>query len=207
MKLYYKPGACSLASHIALNEAGVAVALEKTDTATKTTENGEDYSAINPNGYVPALRLDNGEILTEGPAILQFIADTNQSAGLAPENGTVERARVNALLNFAGSELHKAFAPLFADPAPEGAARDAIIEKIGTRLDHIESRLADGRAYLTGDAFTIADAYVFVVANWANFVNVDLSKWPNVVSFVKRVAARPAVTNALAAEGLLAQAA
>lgn len=207
MKLYYSPGACSLASHIALREAGADVALEKTDLKAKTTETGEDYLTVNPNGYVPALRLAGGDILTEGPAILQYIADAHKQAGLAPENGTIERARVNALLNFAGSELHKAFSPLFASPAPEGAARAATLEKIAKRLGYLESVLADGRDYLTGGAFTIADAYVFVVVNWSGMVGVDLTPWPKVQAFAARAAARPAVKNALAAEGLLAQAA
>ncbi|GJL91316.1 glutathione transferase GstA [Hyphococcus sp.] len=207
MKLYYKPGACSLASHIALNEAGANFAIEKADTKEKRTESGEDFSKISPNGYVPALRLDSGDILNEGPAILQFIADTNKGAKLAPENGTVERARVNALLNFVGSELHKAFAPLFGSPAPEGAARDTIVANVAKRFDYLESVLADGRQYLTGDQFTIADAYYFVVANWTNFTGIDLAKWPKTKAFVGRVAARPAVQKAMTAEGLLANAA
>ena len=207
MKLYYKPGACSLASHIALTEAGATFSIEKTDTAAGKTESGEDYTKINPNGYVPALTLESGDILTEGPAILQFIADTNKAAALAPEPGTVERARVDSLLSFAGSELHKAFSPFFAKPAPEGDARQALVEKLSKKFDYIESILADGRAYLTGDAFTIADAYVFVVSNWSNFVNVDLTPWPKLSAFVARVAERPATQKALAAEGLLQRAA
>jgi glutathione S-transferase len=207
MKLYYKPGVCSLASHIALNEAGVAFTIEKTDTKAKRTESGEDFSKISPNGYVPALKLDSGDILNEGPAILQFIADTNKSANLAPENGTVERARVNALLNFIGSELHRAFSPLFASPAPEGAAREALVANVAKRFDYLESVLADGRQFLTGDQFTIADAYYFVVANWTNFTGIDLGKWPKTKAFAARVAARPAVQKAMAAEGLLAKAA
>ena len=207
MKLYYKPGACSLASHIALNEAGASFEIEKTDTKTKKTESGEDFLNISPNGYVPALKLDSGDILNEGPAILQFIADTNKAAKLAPDNGTVERARVNAYLNFVGSELHKAFTPFFASPAPEGAARETHEANVAKRFDYIESVLSDGRAHLTGDQFTIADAYLFVVANWTRFVNIDLAKWPKTAAFVARVAERPAVKKALAAEGLLAKAA
>ncbi|MEZ5893242.1 MAG: glutathione transferase GstA [Parvularculaceae bacterium] len=207
MKLYYLQGACSLASHIALVEAGETVTLEKVDKATKRTASGEDYLKVNPNGYVPALKLASGDILTEGPAILEYIADTHPAAKLAPASGTIERARVNALLSFAGSELHKAFTPLFASPAPEGAAREAAIEKVAKRLGYIESLLSDGRSYLTGGQFTIADAYVFVVANWSNFVGVDLKQWPNTAAFVARVAARPAAQKALAAEGLIAKAA
>ena len=207
MKLYYKQGACSLASHIALIEAGADFSIEKVDTKEKRTASGEDFLKISPNGYVPALKLDSGDILNEGPAILQFIADTNKGANLAPENGTVERARVNALLNFVGSELHKAFSPLFATPSPEGAARDALVANVAKRFDYLESVLADGRQFLTGDQFTIADAYYFVVANWTNFVGIDLGQWPKTAAFAARVAARPAVQKALVAEGLLAKAA
>ncbi len=207
MKLYYKPGACSLASHIALNEAGVKFDIEKVDTKEKRTESGENFLKVSPNGYVPALTLDSGDILNEGPAILQYIADTNKGAKLAPENGTVERARVNALLNFVGSELHKAFSPLFAASETEGPARDALVANVAKRFDYLESVLADGRTFLTGDQFTIADAYYFVVSNWSSFVGIDLANWPKTKAFVARVAARPAVQKSMTAEGLLAKAA
>ncbi len=207
MKLYYAPGVCSLASHIALTEADANFSLEKVDYKAKRTETGQDYLEINANGYVPALGLDSGDILTEGPAILQFIADTHRDAGLAPVNGTVERARVNGVLNFVGSELHKAFSPLFAATPPEGEAREAALANIAKRFDYVENLLADGRKFITGDDFTIADAYLFVVSNWSNFVNVDLTPWPNVVRFVERVAARPSVQKAMRAEGLIDDAA
>lgn len=207
MKLYIKPGACSLASHIALNEADAKFSIEKVDTKEKRTESGEDFLTISPNGYVPALKLESGDILTEGPAILQFIADTNNAADLAPANGTVERARVNGYLNFVGSELHKAFTPFFSATPPEGEAREAAEAKVASRFDYVEKVLSDGRTFLTGDQFTIADAYLFVVSNWANFVNIDLKQWPNVAAFVARVAKRPAAQKALEAEGLLQNAA
>ncbi|WDI32217.1 glutathione transferase GstA [Hyphococcus flavus] len=207
MKLYYKPGACSLASHIALNEAGADFSIEKVDTKAKRTETGEDFLKISPNGYVPALEVNTGEILTEGPAILQYIADTNKAANLAPENGTVARARVNGYLNFVGSELHKAFGPFFGDTPLEGAAREQAEANVARRFNYLEEELSDGRKFLTGDQFTIADAYLFVVANWTSFAKIDLGQWPNIASFVARVAERPAVQKALAAEGLLKKAA
>lgn len=207
MKLYYKPGACSLASHIALNEAGAKFSLEKVDTKEKRTESGEDFSKVNPNGYVPALKLDSGDILTEGPAILQYIADTNNAADLAPPNGTVERARVNGYLNFIGSELHKAFSPFFGATPLEGEARKAAEANVAKRFDYLEKELSDGRAFLTGGQFTIADAYLFVVANWSNFVKIDLKRWPHIAAFVARVGERPTVQKALQSEGLLQDAA
>ena len=207
MKLYFKPGACSLASHIALTEAGAAFDIEKVDTKEQRTESGEDYSAINPNGYVPALKTDSGDILTEGPAILQYIADTNKAANLAPEGGTIERARVNQFLSFVSSELHTAFSPFFAPDGLQGEARVNAEAKVAKRFNYLENILSDNRQYLTGDQFTIADAYLFVVSNWSNFLEIDLKQWPNVAAFVERVAARPSVQKALNAEGLLKQAA
>lgn len=207
MKLYYKPGACSLASHIALNEAGANFAIEKVDTKAGKTETGENYADIHPNGYVPALRLDSGDILTEGPAILQYIADTNSAANLAPANGTVERARVNGFLNYVGSELHISFHPFFSGKELDDAARATAEAGVAKRLNYLDEVLSDDRTFLTGDQFTVADAYLFVVANWTNFVGIDLKQWPNVANFVARVAERPAVQKALAAEGLLKKAA
>jgi glutathione S-transferase len=202
MKLYYMPGACSLASHITLREVSADFSLEKVNVKEQKTESGEDYSKVNPNGYVPSLRFDDGDILNEGVAVLQFLGEQYPDAKLFPAPGTRERARVVQHLSFIGSELHKAFAPLFADTL-EGEARAAAEAKVAKRMGYIENLLADGRAFLTGDQFTIADAYLFVVANWTNFVNIDLGQWPNVASFAKRVAARPTVEAAMKAEGLL----
>lgn len=207
MKLYYKPGACSLASHIALTETGAAFDIEKVDTAEKRTESGKDYLTVNPNGYVPALELDSGDIITEGPAILQYIADTNKGAGLAPEGGTLERARVNQVLNYVGSELHKAFSVFFSGKELDGEARKAAEAGVAKRFNYIENVLSDGRDYITGDNFTIADSYLFVVSNWSNFVGIDLKQWPKLSAFVARVAARPAAQKAMGAEGLLKDAA
>jgi glutathione S-transferase len=201
MKLYYSPGACSMASHIALREIGRPFEIEKVDGAAKRTESGRDYWTVNPKGKVPALELD-GEVLTEGPAILQFLADSHEAAGLAPRAGTVARARVNEVLNYTGTELHVAFSPLF-NPASDEAGREEARKAVGRKFDWLEARLADGRAYLTGASFTIADAYAFVVSNWANFAGIDLSAWPKLRDFVGRVAARPSAQAAMRAEGLL----
>ncbi len=202
MKLYYKPGACSLASHIALRETGADFSIEKVDTKEKKTESGEDYWRVNPNGYVPALRLDSDDIITEGPAVLQYIADQKPGANLAPPAGTLERARVQQYLNFVGSELHNAFSPFFGGELDD-AARKKTEAGVAKRMAYLESELDDGRDYLLGDQFTVADAYLFVVANWSNHVGVDLGQWPNIARFVGRVAKRPAVQDALRAEGLL----
>ena len=203
MKLYYKPGACSLATHITLREIGAEFDLEKVDTNAGTTETGADYKTINPNGYVPALALDGDEVLTEGPAILQYLADQKPEAGLAPKSGTLERARLQQHLNFVGSELHKAFSPLFAADQPAGAARDAVVANIGKKFNTIETILSDGRQYLLGDAFSVADAYLFVVSSWTKPTRIDLGQWPNLVAFVGRVAGRPSTQAALRAEGLI----
>lgn len=203
MQLYYKPGACSLASHITLHEIGAEFDLQKVDTNAGTTESGADYTAINPNGYVPALALDGGEILTEGPAILQYLADQKPEAGLAPKSGTLERARLQQHLSFVGSELHKAFSPLFAAEQPAGPARDAVVANIGKKFNTFETILSDGRQYLLGDSFTVADAYLFVVSSWTRPTGIDLGQWPNLAAYVGRIASRPAAQAAMRAEGLL----
>lgn len=202
MKLYYKPGACSLATHIVLHELGQAHELEKVDTAEKRTESGKDYLSINPKGVVPALELDGGAVLTEGPAIMQFLADGAGDEQLAPKPGTIERARVQEVLNFTGSSLHIAFKPMFSADSDD-AAKAKARENIGRSLDWLEGLLADGRPYLTGDDFTVADAYAFVVAGWSPRVGVDLDRWPSVKAFVGRVAERPAAVRAMTAEGLM----
>lgn len=201
MKLYYKPGACSMASHIVLREVGQPFEIEKVDTETRTTESGADFWSINPKGKVPALAV-GGEVLTEGPSILQFVADRAGDETLAPRAGTMARARVNELLNFTGTELHIAFHPLF-NPASDDAAKDAARKNVGKKFDWLEAKLADGRTYLTGSNFTVADAYAFVASNWANFTGIPLSGWPKLSAFVQRVAARPSAQAAMKAEGLL----
>ncbi len=202
MKLYYKAGACSLASHIVLQELGYDFDIEKVDTATQKTASGEDFSQVNPNGYVPALKLSTGEILTEGAAILQYLADQKPESSLAPAAGSIERARLQEHLNFISSELHKAFGPFFTGKA-EGDARQSAEENVARKMAHFEKILSDGRDYLLGDSFTVADAYLFAVSNWSNFVGISLDKVPNLAAFIKRVAVREKTQLALGAEGLL----
>jgi glutathione S-transferase len=203
MKLYYKPGACSLASHIALRESGAIFELEQVDTVTKKSASGEDYTTVNAKGYVPALRIKDGSVLTEGAAILQYIADKYPNANLAPKAGTFERSRLHEHLNFVASELHKAFGPFFAGTPLEGEARIKAEDSVVAKMNHFESVLADGRAYLGGDTFSVADAYLFVVSNWSTFVGVSLEKLPRMKEFVARVAGRSATQDAMRAEGLL----
>ena len=201
MKLFYAPGACSLSPHIVLRELDLPFALEAVDLKTKRTQSGADFTAINPKGYVPALQLEDGEVLTEGAAIVQYLADKHAPGTLAPIAGTVERARLNGHLNFISAELHKAFGPLF-NPALAPEAREAAVANIGRKLDVVEKALADGRLYLTGPNFSVADAYLFVVLSWAPNLGVDLAGWPRLGEFSRRVVARPAVQAAMAAERL-----
>jgi glutathione S-transferase len=200
MKLYYSPGACSMASHISLIEIDQPYELVKTDIRAKRTEDGRDFREINPMGYVPALELDGGEILTENTAILPFIASLRPGV-LAPTGDALTEARLNEVLGFLGSELHKAFGPFFG--GAEGDARDAAIDRLKSRIAHVEYLLGDGRDYLFGDRFSVADAYAFVVLGWTGRFDIPLDEWPNVKAFVERVAARPAVRQAMAEEGLL----
>jgi len=202
MKLFYSPGACSMASHVILHEIGKPFEIEKVDGKAKTTEKGTDFWTINAKGAVPALQLADGEVLTEGAAILQYIADSNGATELAPPVGTMARARVQEMLNFVSSELHKGFGPLF-HPGKTDEEKDAAKAAIGKKFDWLESRLADGRTYLTGSAFTVADAYAFVVTNWSKGMNISLDKWPKLKAFVERVSARPSVQAAMRAEGLI----
>lgn len=201
MKLYYAPAACSLASHITLLEAGLKFTAIKVDLRSKTLADGSDYSLINAQGYVPALQLKNGEVLTEGPAILQYIADQAPASNLAPANGSFARYKVQSWLNFIATELHKNFTPLF-DPTAAEATKSAAQQKLAQRLTQLDQQLA-ALQYLVGDYFTIADAYLFTVAGWARFVKFDLTPYPNLLNFVARCNQRPAVQAALAAEGLL----
>lgn len=201
MKLYYAPGACSLSPHIVLREAGLPFELEKIDYATKKTERGADYLKINPKGYVPALELDNGEVLTEGPAIVQYIADRAPKSGLAPDWGSPARYRLQEWLNFITAELHKSFSPFFNPKTPE-AQKEILRELIGRRLAHADKALA-GKPYLLGENFSVADAYLFWALNTARFLKIDLSPYANLNAFMQRVAARPKVQEALKAEGLM----
>jgi glutathione S-transferase len=202
MKLYYSPGACSLSPHIVLREAGLPFELVKVDGKTKKTEKGEDFTAINPKGYVPTLELDNGQRLTEGPAIVQYIADQVPEKRLAPPAGSFERVRVQEWLNFVTSELHKSFGWLFTPGTPEDF-KPKIKEKLSARFGYVDQSLAKTKPFLTGETFSVADAYLFTVTNWAGFVGLDLSSFSKLTEFQNRVRERPAVTAALRAEGLL----
>ncbi|GAA6210251.1 glutathione S-transferase C-terminal domain-containing protein [Cognatishimia sp. WU-CL00825] len=203
MKLYYKPGACSLASHIVLQEIGNRFEIEKVDTDTGLTETGADYLQVNAKGYVPALDLDGAGVLTEGPAILQFLADSAPQAQLAPPIGTVERAKMLEQLTFVSSELHKAFSPLFSAQASE-TDQERAKEQVAVKFTQVEAVLADARETLVPGHFGIADIYLFVVANWANFKGIALSDWPYLQAFLARVSKRASVERAMKAEGLLA---
>ncbi|WP_437612534.1 glutathione transferase GstA [Sorangium sp. So ce834] len=200
MKLYFSPGACSLSPHVVARELGIELTLDKVDVASKKTSSGRDFWAINPKGYVPALELDGGEVLTEGPAIVQYLADQKPEAKLVPPPGTMARYRVQEMLGYINSELHKSYSPLF-NPKTSPEQRQEREEYLRKRYGVIEAALAKG-PYLFGEQFTVADAYLFTVTNWANFVKLDLSAFPNLLAFQRRVAARPAVQGAMRAEGL-----
>jgi len=201
MKLYYASGACSLSPHIVLREANLAFQLEKVDTKSHKLSSGGDFYEINPKGYVPALELDNGKRLTEGPAIVQYLADLAPNSGLAPKNGTFERYQLQEWLNFITSEIHKTFSPLFNPATPEEAKKQNV-EKLGKRFDKMSTQLK-GKPFLTGDQFTVADAYLFTVLRWTAFVGMDLERWPVLKDYVARITARPKVQEALQAEGLI----
>ncbi len=202
MKLYYAKGACSLSPHIVLCEAGVKFDLERVDLATHKTADGVDFTSINPKGYVPALLLDNGEVLTEGPAIVQYIADQYPQLNLAPPAGTLARARLQENLTFIGTELHKQFSPLFS-PASSAEVKSAAIAKINNRLDLVEKQFADGRSYLLGEQFSVADAYLFVVIGWTFHMKLSLENYPHIAAFHQRVAGREKVQEAMRQEGLI----
>ena len=201
MKLYYSPGACSLSPHIVLRESGLAFEPVLASTKTHKLQDGTDYYTINPKGYVPLLELDDGSRLSEGPAIVQYIADQVPARNLVPAAGTMARYRVQEWLNFISTELHKGFSPLFNPATPENY-KPSVKERLIGRLSWVDSQLA-GKAYLMGDSFCVADAYLFTVANWTKFVGVDISALTNLAGFMGRMAARPAVHEALKAEGLI----
>ncbi|HUO43508.1 MAG TPA: glutathione transferase GstA [Burkholderiales bacterium] len=199
MKLYYSPGACSLSPHIVLNEAGLEYQLEKVSLGKHQTADGADFYQINPKGYVPALELDDGQVLTEGPAIVQYLADRKPEAKLAPPAGSIERYRLIEWLNFISTELHKQFGPLFHGAGE--AEKERLRALIGRRFDYIEAQLA-GKPYLLGDAFTVADAYLFTMLSWTRHAGIDLGKWPALKDYFARVGARPKVKETLKREGL-----
>ena len=201
MKLYYSPGACSLSPHIALEESGLKYEAIAAPTKTHKLPDGSDYYAVNPLGYVPFLVLDDGRTLREGPAIVQYIADQVPAKKLAPANGTFERSKLQEMLNFVGTELHKNFSPLF-NPTTPAEYKPIVIAKLHDRLKFMDGELA-GKQYVMGDAFSVADAYFFTVTNWGQHVGVDVSGYPNIVAVRARIAARPAVVAAMKAEGLI----
>ncbi|MHB8621804.1 MAG: glutathione transferase GstA [Sulfuricaulis sp.] len=201
MKLYFYPGACSMAPHIVLREAGFSFDLDKVDLAKKRTASGEDFNKINPKGYVPALQLDSGEILTEVAVILQYLADQKPNAGLAPKAGTMQRYQLMEWLNFIAAEIHKTLGALFNPKiTPEWQASQ--IALFGRRCDYLVQEIGS-RPYLIGEKFSVADAYLFTVLGWANIVKVDLDKWPTLKNYMSRIASRPAVTETMRVEGLI----
>lgn len=204
MKLYYSPGACSLACHITLAETGTPFTIERADIRNKTTETGANFTEITARGAVPALQLDSGDVLTEGVAIMQYVADS-LTPGTLPAVGTLARARLQEMLNFISTEVHKTYTPFFQ--GAEGAARDAQIAVLNQRLALVEARLADGREWIMGADYSPADAYLFTVTNWSGYIQHDLSGFPHLNAWRARVAARPAVVAAMKAEGLLGEAA
>jgi glutathione S-transferase len=201
MKLYYSPGACSLSPHIVLQEAGLKFDAVQTSTKTHKLQDGTDFYTINPKGYVPVLELDNGERLTEGPAIVQYIADQVPAKKLAPPCGTLARARLQEWLNFTTSEIHKSYGVLFNPATPE-EFKNVVRAKMQERYRYVDQQL-EGKSYLTGSDFCVADAYMFTVTNWARHVGLDLAAFKNLAAFMARMAARPSVLEAMKAEGLL----
>ena len=201
MKLYYSPGACSLSPHIVLHEAGLAYTPVLASTKSHKLQDGTDFYTINPLGYVPVLELDSGERLREGPAIVQYLADLVPEKNLAPANGTLARYRLQEWLTFIGTEVHKGFTPLFVPGTPEDY-KPLVKERLLGRLQWIDGQLAD-KPYLLGEQFSVADAYLFTVSGWGQYVGVDISGLKNLLAYRERIAARPAVQAALKAEGLI----
>ena len=201
MQLYYYPGACSLAPHITLREAGLPFELQKVDIHTKRIDGGGDYTQVNSKGYVPALKLTSGEVLTEAPVILQYIADQKPESGLAPKPGTIERYRLEEWLNFTSSEIHKSFSPLF-NPTAAADWKAGSTATLTRRFDWLGPQLKS-RTHLLGDRFTVADAFLFVTLSWSGHAGIDLGKWPSLATYVQGISRRPKVIEALRAEGLI----
>jgi glutathione S-transferase len=200
MKLYYSPGACSLSPHIALKEIGADVTLVKVDVKSKRTDDNRDFREINPYGYVPALELDTGEVILEGPAIVQYIADLAPDANIAPANGTLERTRVQGALALINSEIHKSIGALF-NPELDDDGKASAVKKIHARLDVLDKQFGDAK-YIANDRYSVADAYLFVVLRWLKFFKIGLDRWPALAAHHELVGARPAVQAALVAEGI-----
>ncbi len=200
MKLYHAPGSCSLSPHIALCESGLPFETDRIDGKTHKTQNGSDYYAVNPKGQVPALQLDDGEVLTEGAVIVQYVADRKPESKLAPPAGTMERYRLQEWLNFIAMELHRGSSALFNPKLPPDM-KQAALDRLGQRYTFVAKHL-ESRPYLMGEQFTVADAYLYTILRWAKRFEIDLGRWPSLAAFVKRMESRPAVGAALEAEGL-----
>jgi glutathione S-transferase len=200
MKLYYSPGTCSLSPHIALHEAGLKFDIEEVDLGTKKTKTGADYSKINAKGSVPALQLDNGQVLTEAAVVAQYIADQKPEANLMPRAGSTERYRALEWLNYIATEVHKGFAPLWSDATPD-SYKQTVKENLARKFAYLDKALA-GKKFLLGDQFSVADGYLFTILGWTKFMNMTLDAYPNLTAYLVRVAGRPAVQTALKAEGL-----
>lgn len=198
MKLYFAPGACSLSPHIVLHEAALSFEIEQVNLGSKKTKSGGDFREINPKGYVPALQLDDGQVLTEGPAIVQYVADRKPESGLAPAAGTLARYRLQEWLNYISTELHKSFSPLFNSKHPADL-KQQVKDGLAGKFDYVSQRLGD-QPYLLGQSFSVADAYLFTVLRWTKLVDIDLARWPVLTAYSARIAERPAVRAALAAE-------
>jgi glutathione S-transferase len=201
MKLYFSPAACSLSPHIAAREAGLPIELVKVDLDSHKTADGVDYYTVNPKGYVPFLVQDDGSTLSEGPAIVQYLADRAPASGLAPTAGTAERYRLQEWLNYISTELHKGLGSLF-DPAMPADYKTVVKARIGKRFDFL-TRGLEGKSYLMGETFTVADGYLFTVLRWTQWLGIDLAQWPVLAQYVARVGARPKVVEAMKAEGLV----
>jgi len=201
MKLYFSPGACSLSPHIVLHEAGIVAEYQQVDTHTKAMQGGGDFRTVSPKGTVPTLQLDDGEILTEGPAIVQYLADLKPGAKLAPANGSMARYRLQEWLNYIGSEVHKTFAPMFS-PAATDDSRTKQRELLAPKFDFLNGALG-GKNFLMGETFTVADAYLFTILCWTIPTGIDLAPWPVLKAYYGRIAPRPAVRAALKEEGLI----
>lgn len=201
MKLYFSPGACSLSPHIALREAGLAFDLVKVDLQQKTTADGQDFGLINPKGYVPVLVLDDGEVLSEGPAIVQYIADRAPDSKLAPPIGSMARYHLMEWLNFITSELHKSYTPLF-NPRASEELKSEVRTNLTQRFDYLVRCLQES-PYLMGEAYTVADGYLFTVLSWSRLVQVDLAPWPILQNYLERISKRDSVRAAMRAEGII----
>jgi glutathione S-transferase len=204
MKLFYKPGACSMAAHILLNEAGADYSLEKVDTRAGLTETGASYATTNPRGYVPALQFDNGDVLTENVAILHWLGEQFPGIASNSDGEPLDRFRLLELLSFLSSELHKAFSPYFSGKDFSDAEKAEHLDKLNAKFGQFDALLEKGGDYLLGDAFSVADAYAFVILNWTNFIGVSLKDWPRVQDYVARISTRPATRKTLSEEGLAA---